>query len=264
MILSVGCRFTDWSASSYRRGVTFAIPPTNLIQVDVDAREIGKNYPVSVPLLGDAREALKDLLDALGPGADGSAYRQTSYFEEIQRQKQSWFQQVEILSGSEATPMTMARAVREVQLATHPDAIVVTGAGLPQGMVKQRWVSRMPRTHITSGGFSSMGFTLPAAIGAQLAAPDQQVVAVCGDGDFLQTMQELASLVMLGVPVCVVILDNSGWISIKGGQQAFFGRTNATDFHRPDGSVYSPDYAAVGRAFGLHAEQVSDPRATPA
>ena len=261
VILSVGCRFTDWSASSYRRGVTFAIPPTKLIQVDVDAREIGKNYPVSVPLLGDAREALKDLLDALGPGADGSAYRQTSYFEEIQRQKQSWFQQVEILSGSEATPMTMARAVREVQLATHPDAIVVTGAGLPQGMVKQRWVSRMPRTHITSGGFSSMGFTLPAAIGAQLAAPDQQVVAVCGDGDFLQTMQELASLVMLGVPVCVVILDNSGWISIKGGQQAFFGRTNATDFHRPDGSVYSPDFAGIGRSFGLHAEQVSDPHA---
>ena len=261
VILSVGCRFTDWSASSYRRGVTFAIPPTNLIQVDVDAREIGKNYPVSVPLLGDAREALKDLLDALGPAADGSAHRQTSYFEEIQRQKQSWFEQVDILSGSEATPMTMARAVREVQLATRPDAIVVTGAGLPQGMVKQRWVSRMPRTHITSGGFSSMGFTLPAAIGAQLAAPDQQVVAVCGDGDFLQTMQELASLVMLGVPVCVVILDNSGWISIKGGQQAFFGRTNATDFHRPDGSVYSPDFAAIGRAFGLQAEQVRDPYA---
>ena len=261
VILSVGCRFTDWSASSYRRGVTFAIPPTNLIQVDVDAREIGKNYPVSVPLLGDAREALKDLLDALGPAADGSAHRQTSYFEEIQRQKQSWFEQVEILSGSEATPMTMARAVREVQLATHPDAIVVTGAGLPQGMVKQRWVSRMPRTHITSGGFSSMGFTLPASIGAQLAAPDQQVVAVCGDGDFLQTMQELASLVMLGVPVCVVILDNSGWISIKGGQQAFFGRTNATDFHRRDGSVYSPDFAAIGRAFGLQAEQVRDPYA---
>src|SRR5438552_12447755 len=162
VILSVGCRFTDWSASSYRAGVTFAIPPSKLIQVDVDAREIGKNYPVSVPLLADAREALKDLLDALGPGADGSAYRQTSYFEEIQRQKQSWFEQVEILSGSEATPMTMARAVREVQLATHPDAIVVTGAGLPQGMVKQRWVSRMPRTHITSGGFPSMALPPPA------------------------------------------------------------------------------------------------------
>src|SRR5207237_5654047 len=64
-----------------------------------------------------------------------------------------------------------------------------------------------------------------------------------------------------GVQMCMGSLDNSGWIIIKGGQQSFFGRTNATDFHRPDGSVYSPDYAAVGRAFGLHAEQVSDPRA---
>ena len=91
---------------------------------DVDAREIGKNYPVSVPLLGDAREALKDLLDALGPGADGSAYRQTSYFEEIQRQKQSWFEQVEILSGSEATPMTMAR-----NLARPPVQSVLVGFG---------------------------------------------------------------------------------------------------------------------------------------
>ena len=65
--------------------------------------------------------------------------------------------------------MTMARAVHEAQRATRDDAIVVTGAGLPQGMVKQRWVTRQPRTHLTSGGFSTMGFTLPAAIGAQLA-----------------------------------------------------------------------------------------------
>ena len=147
----------------------------------------------------------------------------------------------------------MARAVREVQAATRDDAIVVTGAGLPQGMVKQRWVTRQPRTHITSGGFSTMGFTLPAAIGAQLAKPDAQVLAVCGDGDFLQTMQELAAAAMLGVPVCTVVLDNSGWISIKGGQQAHFGRTAATDFVR-DGAPYSPDFAAIGRAFGVHTE----------
>ena len=257
VILAVGCRFTDWSSSSYRRGLTFAIPPTRLIQVDVDTREIGKNYPVSVPLLGDARETLRDLLGALDPGAPGRSYRGTAYFEEIQRRKRTWFEQVEVLSGSEATPMTMARAVREAQSATRPDAIVVTGAGLPQGMVKQRWVTRLPRTHITSGGFSTMGFSVPAAIGAQLAAPESQVLAVCGDGDFLQTMQELAAAAMLDVPVCQVILDNSGWISIKGGQQTFFGRTVATDFHRRDGSIYSPDYAAIGRAFGMHAELVS-------
>jgi acetolactate synthase-1/2/3 large subunit len=259
VILSVGCRFTDWSASSYRRGVTFSIPPSRLIQVDVDPREIGKNYPVEVPLVADAKAALADLLAALGPGGGRATYRDTAYFGEIQERKAAWREQMEVKSASDHVPMTQARAIREVQRAAEPEAIVVTGAGLPQGIVKQRWVTRAPRTHITSGGFSSMGFTLPAAIGARLAAPNRQVLAIAGDGDFLQSMQELATAAMLDVPVCVVVLDNSGWISIKGGQQTFFGRTAATDFLKRDGSVYSPDFAAIGTAFGLHAEQVGDP-----
>ena len=253
VLLSVGNRFVDWSASSWRRGVTFAIPPTKLIQLEIDEREIGKTYPVEVPLVGDARAGLNDLLDALGPGEPAN-----DYGEEIAELRSAWQAQVELKSGSDASPMTMARAVREIQAAVRPEAIVVTGAGLPQGMVKQRWVTREPRTHLTSGGFSTMGFTLPAAIGAQLARPDAQVLAVCGDGDFLQTMQELGSAAMLGTPVCTVVLDNSGWISIKGGQQAHFGRPAITDFTR-DGAPYSPDFAAIGRAFGIHAECAERP-----
>jgi acetolactate synthase I/II/III large subunit len=253
VLLSVGCRFVDWSASSWRTGVTFAIPPTKLVQLDVDEREIGKNYPVTVPLVGDAKAGLTDLLDALGTGEPATDYR-----DEVASLRAEWERQVEVKSGSDAVPMTMARAVREVQAATRDDAIVVTGAGLPQGMVKQRWVTRQPRTHLTSGGFSTMGFTLPAAIGAQLARPNAQVLAVCGDGDFLQTMQELATAAMLGTPVCTVVLDNSGWISIKGGQQAHFGRTAVTDFLR-DGQPWSPDFTAIGRAFGIHATTVERP-----
>ena len=253
VLLSVGCRFVDWSASSWRRGVTFAIPPTQLVQLDIDPREIGKNYPVAVPLVGDAKAGLQDLLDAIGAGEPA-----TGYGDEIASLRAEWDRQVEVKSGSDADPMTMARAVREVQAATREDAIVVTGAGLPQGMVKQRWLTRHPRTHLTSGGFSTMGFTLPAAIGAQLAKPDAQVLAICGDGDFLQTMQELQAAVLASTPVCTVILDNSGWISIKGGQQAHFGRTAITDFVR-DGKPYSPDFAAIGRAFGIHAESAEAP-----
>ena len=259
VLVSVGNRFTDWSASSYRKGVTFAIPPSRLIQLDIDPREIGKNYPVEVALVGDAQAGLRDLLDALGSGGGPSVYRETPYFAEIQRLKDAWFEQVEIKSGSDATPMTMARAVREVQRATSDDAIVVTGAGLPQGMVKQRWVTRSPRTHLTSGGFSTMGFTLPAALGAQLGQPERQVLAICGDGDFLQTMQELQAAVLSGTPVCTIVLDNSGWISIKGGQDNFFGRSAWTDFLTPDGSIYSPDFAAIGRAFGIHSEHANAP-----
>jgi acetolactate synthase-1/2/3 large subunit len=257
VLVSVGNRFTDWSASSWRKGVTFAIPPTRLVQLDIDPREIGKNYPVAVPLVGDAQAGVEDLLAALGAGS-GRAYRDTKYFAEIQGLKAEWAKQVALKSGSAARPMTMARAVREVQAATRDDAIVVTGAGLPQGMVKQRWVTRAPRTHITSGGFSTMGFELPAAIGAQLAMPGRQVLAVAGDGGFLQTVQELGAAAMLDLPVCTVVLDNSGWISIKGGQTAFFGRHAATDFLRK-GEPYSPDFAAVGDAFGIHSEQVDDP-----
>ena len=255
VLLSVGGRFTDWSASSYRAGVTFAIPPSKLIQIDVDPREIGKNYPVEVALVGDARAALADMLEALGRGAAAG----TPYGDEIERLRRDWLAKIEEKSGSTAVPMTMARAVREIQAATRPDAIVVTGAGLPQGMVKQRWLTRQPRTHLTSGGFSTMGVTLPAAIGAQLAAPDRQVLAICGDGDFLQTMQELATVAMLDSPVCTVILNNQGWISIKGGQQAFFGRTAITDFIRSDGRLYSADFVSIGRAFGLEAVGVDDP-----
>ncbi len=188
-------------------------------------------------------------------------YRETPYFEEIQAKKADWADLRARKMLSDASPMTQARAIHEIQAAASPRAIVTTGAGLPQSIVKQNWVTRDPRTHITSGGFSTMGFTVPAAIGAKLGQPDRQVIGIAGDGDFLQTMQELATAAILGLPVVFVVLDNSGWMSIKGGQRSFFGRTAATDFLKPDGSLYSPDYRAIGAAFGLHAEHVNEPDA---
>lgn len=259
VLLAVGCRFTDWSSSSWRKGVTFAIPPTRLIQLDIDPREIGKNYPVEVPLLGDARAGLEDLLEALGPGGGPAVYREGAYFAEIQRRKDEWRALREVKELSDRSPMTQARAIHDIQAAAAPNAIVTTGAGLPQSIVKQNWVTREPRTHITSGGFSTMGFTVPAAIGAKLARPERQVIGIAGDGDFLQTMQELATAAILDLPVVFVVLDNSGWMSIKGGQNNFFGRSYATDFLRRDGSLYSPDYRAIGAAFGLQAEAVDQP-----
>jgi len=259
VLLAVGCRFTDWSASSYRRDVTFSIPPTRLIHVDIDPHEIGKNYPCEIGLVADARAALVDLLEAVRQVTPARDYRESSYFQEIQRLKEEWEETQSVRRNSNAVPMTQPRAVRELRAALDRSAIVVTGAGLVQGVVRQDFPVYEPRTHLTSGGFSTMGFTVPAAIGAKLAAPERQVAGIAGDGDFLQTMQEMAVAAMLDLPVLFVVLNNAGWISIKGGQLSNFGRMFATEFQRRDGSPYSPDFAAAARSFGLHAERVDRP-----
>lgn len=264
VVFAIGCRFTDWSASSYRRGVTFAIPPARLIQLDIDPQEIGKDYPCEVPLVGDAKAGLADLLAALPDPTPRRTPAEPAYLQEVQRLKQAWDAVQEPRRRSAAVPMTQQRAVTELRAALDRGAIVTTGAGLPQAIVRQDFPVYEPRTHITSGGFSSMGFTVPAAIGAKLARPDRQVVGVAGDGDFMQTMQEMATAAMLDLPVLFVVLNNAGWISIRNGQMNTFGRHTATEFTRPDGSTYTPDFAAAARSFGLHAERVEQPDALQA
>ena len=258
VLLAVGCRFTDWSASSYRRGVTFAIPDTKLIHLDIDRGEIGKNYPVEIPLVADAKAGLADLAAALGER--GSADRE-AYAAEGRERRERWAARQEVARGDTRGAMTQQRAIWELRKAAARDAIVVTGAGLPQAIVRQDWPVYAPRTHLTSGGYSSRGFTVPAAIGAKLARPDRQVIAVAGDGDFLQTMQEIAVAAMRDLPVLFVVVNNSGWISIKGGQLANFGHAEITDFVKKDGEAYSPRYDEVAKAFGIPGERVDDPAA---
>jgi acetolactate synthase-1/2/3 large subunit len=239
--------------------VTFSIPPSKLIQIDIDAHELGKNYPAEVALQGDAKAALADLLDALRQRGKAVAYRDSTYFADIQSRKAQWELSKAARRDDPTRPMTQHRAIAELRAALGRRSIISTGAGVVQAVVRQDFPVYEPRTHITSGGFSTMGFTVPAAIGAQLAHPDRQSVGIAGDGDFMQTMQELAVAAMQDLPVLFVVLNNSGWISIKGGQINFFGRTAMTDFLKKDGSVYSPAFAEIAKNFGLHAEKIDDP-----
>ncbi|MDQ3701297.1 MAG: thiamine pyrophosphate-binding protein [Chloroflexota bacterium] len=258
VLLAVGCRFTDWSASSYRKGVSFAIPPTALIQLDVEPREIGKNYPVAIGIVADAKPGLADLLAAARDVGPTRYDRAGAYFQRIQSLKGAWDRLCSERRDSDAVPMTQARATRELRSALDRRAIVVTGAGIVQAIIRQEFPVYEPRTHLTSGGFSSMGFTVPAAIGAKLAQPDRQVVAVAGDGDFLQTMQEIAVAAMEDLPVLFVVFNNYGWGSIKGGQLATFGRSAAVDFMRR-GQPYSPHFANIAGEFGIPGERVQEP-----
>ncbi len=259
VLLAVGCRFVDWTSSSFRQGVTYAIPPTKLIHLDIDPAEIGKNYPVEIGLVADAKAGLADLLAAARQVGRAKDFKTSDYFADIQAKKAEWDRTLGALRDSDAKPATMARVMKELRAALDRDAIVTSGAGLVQGIVRQAFPIYEPRTHLTSGGFSTMGFTVPAALGAQLAFPGRQVVGCAGDGDFMQTMQEMAVAAMHNLPVLFMVLNNSGFISIKGGQMHNFGRTTVVDFQKPDGSLYSPNFCEAARAFGLHAQRISTP-----
>ena len=253
VILSVGCRFVDWSASSWRKGVTFAIPPTQLIQLEIDAREIGKNYPVAVPLLGDARAGLADLLAALGSGKPTAGYG-----DEIDRLRGAWHEQVEVKSGSEAAPMTMARALREVQAATREDAIVVTGAGLPQGMVKQRWVTRAaPHAHHLRR-FLHHGIHAPRCHRRTAGATRR-----AGAGGLrrrrLPAVDAGASGGRAGRHAGLHRRARQLGLDQHQGRAAGALRPDRHHRLRPRGQPYSPDFAAIARAFDIHAEFADAP-----
>ena len=261
VLFAIGCRFTDRCASSYRHGVTFTIPGTRLIHLDVDPTEIGKNYPVAVPLVGDAQAGLGDVLTAIAAHGQPRAYRETAYFAELQKLKAEWDAMLAPVRDADVRPTTISRVLKEARAVLDRDAIVVTGAGLPQSQVYQEFPVYGPRQHITSGGFSTMGFTVPGAIGAKLAKPDTQVVGIAGDGCFLQTVQELGMAVQYDIPVVYLVLNNFGWQSIRNLQTRAYGqeRVLATPFEKKDGTPYSAHIADLARAFGCHAERIEDP-----
>ncbi len=260
VILAVGCRFADETTSSYRRGVSFSIPPTSLVHIDIDAQEIGKNYPAKVGIVADARSALSDLCQELGQLVPDRDYEKLPYFQEIQALKEDWFRQLRPLRDSDRVPMNISRFYKELRSVLMRDGISITSSGHSQAAITEFPVYE-PRSHITTGGFSTMGFSLPAAMGAKLAAPDRQVIAVVGDGDFMMTMQELATAVQYHIPIVVAVLNNQGWCSIRDLQKAAYGeeRAIAAEFSNRDGDSYTPRFAEIAREFGAHGERIERP-----
>ena len=269
VLLAVGTRFADEATSSYRQGVTYSIPPGRLIHLDLDPAEIGKNYPVEVGIVADARAGLGALLAWLRAQAAPRDYRAPGsragdYFRQIQELREAWLARVQALAASDHTPVTISRLVAEVRAFLDRDAIVVTSSGNTQAQWFQEVAVYEPGTNLTTGGFSTMGWTVPAALGAKLAAPGRQVLGLVGDGDFLMTVQELATAVQYGIPAVYVVANNAGWIAIRDLQAAVYGpeRALGAEFRQGfghEGGALTPDLAAVARAFGCHAERLSAP-----
>ena len=259
VLLALGCRFADETTSSYRQGISFDIPRTMLIHADIDAAEIGKNYDVEIGIVGEARSVLQALVDELGDASEN--YLDKTYTKEISEKREQWLASLKSFRADHFSPITISRSLAEIRSALPADAFVVTSSGHSQAQVLQEFPFYEPGTLVTTGGFSTMGFSLPAALGVKLAYPDRQVMPIVGDADFLMTVQELAVAVQYGIAIKVVVFNNQGFLSIRDLQKDVYGeeRSYAVEFNGLKGQPEAPDFVALARSFGLNARKVSQP-----
>jgi len=261
VLLAVGARFADLSTSVYEKGVTYSIPPTKLIHLDLDQLEIGKNYPVEIGIVGDAKATLGLLIKDLEAIVGMRKYEDLPWVKRMRRLKKDWEGSLEKARSSSKSPPTVPRLLKELRSILDRDAIVLGEAGWAQIFLFQQFPVYLPRTHISSGGFSTMGFSVPAAIGAKLAQPERQVVACPGDGGFLMTLHEVATAVQYNIATVTIIINNLGWLCIRDLQwiQCAKGRDIATMFNYEDGKPYDIDFEAFAKSFKAYGATIRKP-----
>ena len=263
VILAIGTGFGEADCSSWNPQHTFAIPPSRLVQIDADPPEIGKAYPVDVGIVGDAKASLAKLLDRIRGRVPAVDWRQSRRYAQLEAAKQAWRGELVASQRDGGQPIHPARLLFELSQALPEDAIVVTDVGWNKNGAGQQLLTRRPLTFITSGGMATMGYAPAAAIGAKLASPRHPVVALVGDGGFMSACGALATAVELGTPVVWVLFNNYCFSTIRTMGEAYFKSTYGTEFTRPDGTPYNPDFQLLARAHGIEARLVEDPDDLP-
>ncbi len=241
VMFAVGTRFDDRLTGGIE---TFA-PEAEIIHADIDPAEISKNIEADYPLLGDAGTVIEQVAKAMSDASDGS--NTGDRFQEWREQCRQWKDDYLMdYVMDEDGPLKPQFVVEAVDASTPDDTIVTTGVGQHQMWACQYWTYTEPRTWVSSHGLGTMGYGLPSAIGARLAADDDQsVVCFDGDGSFLMTMQELAVAVRENLDITVFILNNEAIGMVRQWQDGFFeGRRMASEYS------WMPDFATLAEAFG--------------
>ena len=238
LVIGVGMRFDDRVTG---RISAFA-PNAQVIHIDIDPAEVGKNVRVTVPIVGDAKRVMHALA------------------KEVERaSRPEWIAEIEALrqghpmQDSEREGLLPQQVVRELCEATGGRAVVVTGVGQHQMWAAQHYVFKEPGSWITSGGLGTMGFEVPAAMGAAFARPDRQVWSIAGDGGFQMTMSELATMAEHNVPVKFAILNNNNLGLVRQLQDLFYGGVRVAS-----GYSRNPDFVKLAEAYGIWAKRVTD------
>jgi len=233
LVISLGCRFDDRLTGP----VSIFLSQAKVIHVDLDPAEIGKNIAPDLAVVGD----LKDVLPALVPEA-----KKADHAEWLARigewQKDSAKRDI---LAQETDALLPQYVVRQIWHATKGDAVMVSDVGQNQMWEAQYFVHHRRRALLSSGGLGTMGYALPAAIGAQMALPDSQVWATAGDGGFQMNIQELITIIQEKIPLKIAVLNNGYLGMVRQWQQLFFeGRYSGTP-------LLGPDFAKVAEAYGI-------------
>jgi acetolactate synthase-1/2/3 large subunit len=230
LLIAIGARFDDRVTGKV---ATFA-PKAKIVHIDIDPASISKNVQVDIPVVGDAKHILVELTKEV-------EYRERGpWFAKIAE----WKKKHPFRYDKKAKTIKPQYVIDEICRQTNHDAIITTGVGQNQMWTAQFYKFIKPRQFISSGGLGTMGFGLPAAIGAQIARPDATVIDVDGDHSFNMTMTELATAVQYELPIKVCILNNGYMGMVRQWQELFYNRRYSCSY------LKNPDYALVARALG--------------
>lgn len=254
LILALGTRFSEADCSSWEPEYTFNIPKTKLIHIDIDPNEIGRNYPTEIGIVADLKQALS-VINRVAKELVPKGKENKELKQKISQYKQEFRKQNEEHIRNDCYPMRPERILQEVREVLPRNAFITTDVGWNKNGVGQQFPVYEAGTIFTPGGYCTMGFGAPAALGVKIAHPDKVVVSLVGDGGFGQNPALLATAVEENIPVVWVIMNNHAFGTIAGLEKAHFDTTYGTVF-RKDGKPYSPDYAAIAKAYGVEGVKV--------
>jgi acetolactate synthase-1/2/3 large subunit len=231
VLIAIGMRFDDRATAK----VSAFAPHANIIHIDIDPAEIGKNVRVDVPIVGDVKVVLGALNKIIAPAEHIGWLKQLN---SLRKEHPS----IVIRESKGLLPQFVIRKIYEV---TQGEAIIVTGVGQNQMWAAQHYWYNRPNSLISSGGLGTMGFGLPAAMGVKVGLPDSTVWLVDGDGSFQMTIQELATIVQDNIAVKIAIIHNSYLGMVRQWQELFYGKRYVAT------PLSGPDYVKLAKAYGL-------------